>query len=216
MSTGFERIRCVGLIAALAAGRAQAEWVVGGYLGASHTVDSALGISQPDGKQSLPGVGWESRSLEAPPYYGLQVAYFFAEGGPLGLRVDFCHDKVYAHNLRPVLQRFSISHGLNSLTLDVVARIRRGRMVAYAGFGAGTVIPHVEAVTSGGSVDEYQWFRGIAAKPLAGVQFDLAGPIAVFAELRLTWVYVDDAIPNGDLTTRLFTQHAVAGALLRL
>src|SRR5439155_26839321 len=85
MSAGFDRIRCVGLIAALAAGRAQAEWVVGAYLGASHTVDSALGISQPDGKQSLPGVGWESRSLEAPPYYGLQVAYFFAEGGPLGL-----------------------------------------------------------------------------------------------------------------------------------
>ena len=82
MSAGFDRIRCVGLIAALAAGRAQAEWVVGGYLGASHTVDSALGISQPDGKQSLPGVGWESRSLGAPPYYGLQVAYFFAEGGP--------------------------------------------------------------------------------------------------------------------------------------
>ena len=71
-------------------------------------------------------------------------------------------------------------------------------------------------MTSGGSVDEYQWFRGIAAKPLAGVQFDLAGPIAVFAELRLTWVYVDVAIPNGNLTTRLFTQHAVAGALLRL
>lgn len=89
-------------------------------------------------------------------------------------------------------------------------------MVAYAGFGAGTVIPHVEAVTSGGSVDEYQWFRGIDAKPLAGVQFDLAGPMAVFVELRFTWVYVNVAIPNGDLTTRLFMQHAVAGALLRV
>ena len=162
------------------------------------------------------GVSWQSRSFEAPPYYGIQVGSFFAADGAVGARIDYCHDKVYAtSSLAPVLQRFSLSHGVNSITIDGLLRARRGALSVYAGLGLGTTIPHVEAVTASGAVDEYQWFRGLAAKALAGATYDVTGPLAVFAELRITYIDLKVDVPDGTASTPLFTAHVAAGALLR-
>jgi lipid A oxidase len=195
----------------------EAKWFVAAYGGGSHSVDSDLTASQPDGTHFFRGVSWESRSFESPPYYGLQFGNYFAADGAFGLRLDFCHDKVYAQTtLAPTLQRFSLSHGLNSITLDALARRRWSVVSVYAGAGIGTIVPHVEAATSTRAMDEYQWFRGPAAKLFAGVTVDIAGPLAAFAELRLTWVHASVDIPQGDAHASFLTEHAAAGALLRL
>ena len=147
----------------------------------------------------------------------MQAGSFFAADGAFGVRIDFCHDKVYAQTpLTPTLQRFSLSHGLNSITVDALVRHRWKSVAVYGGGGIGTIVPHVEAVTSSGTVDEYQWFRGPAAKALAGVTLDVAGPFALFAEVRLTWIHVSVRIPQGDARASFLTEHAAAGALLRL
>ena len=195
----------------------EAEWFVAAYGGGSHSVDSDLTISQPDGTHFFRGVSWESRSFESPPYYGLQVGNYFAADGAFGIRVDFCHDKVYGQtSLAPTLQRFSLSHGLNSITVDALVRRRWSFVSVYGGAGIGTIFPHVEAATPTGTVDEYQWFRGPAAKLLAGVTLDVAGPLALFGEFRLTWVHASVDIPQGSARVSFLTEHAAAGALLRL
>ncbi|HWE24155.1 MAG TPA: hypothetical protein VG496_09465 [Myxococcales bacterium] len=196
---------------------ARAEWFVAGYGGGSHTIDSDLTVTQPDGTHVFRGVAWESRSFEAPPYYGIQVGSFFAANETFGVRVDFCHDKVYAQtDLGPTLQRFSLSHGVNSITVDALLRRRFNSVAIYGGAGLGTIVPHAEVVTPAGSVDEYQWFRGPAVKALAGVSMDVAGPLGLFAELRLTWIHASVSIPQGDARASFYTGHAAAGALLRL
>ena len=141
----------------------------------------------------------------------------FFGGGAFGLRIDYCHDKVYAKtNLTPSLQRFSLSHGLNSITADALVRRRWTTFAVYIGAGVGTIVPHVEAVAAGGSVDGYQWFRGVAAKAVAGVTVEVAGPLAVFAELRLTYVHAAVSVPEGDARASFLAEHAAAGALFRL
>ena len=194
----------------------RAEWFVAGYLGGAHTVDSDLTVRQPDGTHLFRGVAWESRSFEVPPYYGIQLGGFFTDGA-FGVRIDYCHDKVYAQSdLAPTLQRFSLSHGLNSITVDALVRQRWAGRALYGGGGIGTVVPHVETATAAGSVEEYQWFRGFTGKALAGIALEVAGPFAVFAELRLTWIHASMEIPGGDARASFFTVHAAAGVLFRL
>ena len=205
------------LAMALTAGSARAEWTVAAYLGGSHTADSNVIVSQPDGEHLFRGVSWESRSFASPPYYGVQVADYFAAAGRFGIRLDFFHDKVYAAGdaLLPVLQRFSLSHGLNYLMADAALRQTWGLFDAYAGIGAGTVIPHVEAESQRGTTDAYQWFRGVAGKAFAGAVLRLGSRLGAFVELRASIARVRVSVPDGEVKASLFTQHAIAGALAR-
>jgi hypothetical protein len=213
MRTSAGAVACAAVVAGAPA---HAEWFAAAYLGGAHTIDSDLTVSQPDGVHLFRGVAWESRSFESPPYYGVQFGTYFAADGGFGLRVDFCHDKAFAQrSLAPTLDRFSLSHGLNSVTVDALVRHRWNRVALYGGAGFGTIVPHVEAITAAGSVDEYQWFRGIAAKALAGVSLDIAGPLSAFAEVRATWIRASVDIPGGDARASFFSEHAAAGALAR-
>ena len=203
--------------ALLASGAVRAEWFAAAYLGGAHTWDSYLTVAQSSGSTALRGVSWDSRSFEAPPYYGVQVGNFFAANDTFGIRIDYNHDKVYAaSSLAPALQRFSLSHGVNSITIDALWRHRSGAFSTYAGAGAGTAVPHVEAVSAAGSVDEYQWFRGLALKAIIGVTYDLLGPLAAFAEARITYIDLKVDIADGSASTALWTAHAAVGALIRL
>ena len=147
----------------------------------------------------------------------MQIGNFFAASGAFGIRIDYCHDKVYAaSDLAPALQRFSLSHGVNSVTIDALWRVRSGPFSVYGGAGAGSAVPHVEAVSAGGTVDAYQWFRGVAFKALAGATYELVGPLAAFAELRATYMHLKVDISDGTAATSLWTAHAAVGALIRL
>jgi hypothetical protein len=124
---------------------------------------------------------------------------------------------VYAtSDLAPALQRFSLSHGINSITIDALGRLRSGRFSVYGGIGGGTAVPHVEAVSAVGTVDEYQWFRGVALKAFTGATYELVGPLAVFAEVRGTYMHLTVDISDGTASTSLWTAHAAVGALIRL
>jgi len=196
---------------------ARAEWFAAAYLGGAHTWDSDVTVAQPSGSSTFRAVSWDSRSFEAPPYYGVQVGNYFASNGTFGIRIDYCHDKVYAAtDLAPGVQRFSLSHGVNSITVDALWRRRSGALSVYGGVGGGTAVPHVEAVSAAGTVDEYQWFRGIVLKALAGATVDVIGPLSVFAEVRLTYIDLKVNIADGTLVTSLWTAHAALGTLLRL
>jgi len=193
---------------------ARGETQVAAYLGNSWTARSDVSLAG----RTFPGVAWETRSFQSPPYYGVRAAHFFSEESGWGLALDFFHDKAYAADgsIAPALRRLSFSHGLNHVTVDVDWRTRAGPLRPYGGVGAGSLVPHVEAQSDSASVDEYQWFRGISAKAQVGVQWRLPGPAGIFLEYRLTFAYLRVSVPGGDLSTWLRTHHLVAGAFVAL
>jgi len=192
---------------------ARAETQLAAYLGNSWTARSDVALAG----RTFPGVAWETRSFQSPPYYGLRAAHFFAEESGWGVALDFFHDKAYAANgsIAPALRRLSFSHGLNHLTVDVDWHTRAGPLRPYAGLGAGFLVPHVEAQSDSASLEEYQWFRGLSTKAQVGMQWR-AGPVGVFVEYRLTLAHLRVSVPGGDLSTWLRTHHIVGGAFVAL
>jgi lipid A oxidase len=193
---------------------ARAETQLAAYLGNSWTARSDVELAG----RTFPRVTWETRSFQSPPYYGVRAAHFFAEETGWGIALDFFHDKAYAANgsIAPALRRLSFSPGLNHVTLDVNWRTRAGPLRPYAGLGAGSLVPHVEAQSDSASVDEYQWFRGVSAKAQVGAQWRLPGPAGVFLEYRFTLAHLRVSVPGGDLSTWPRTHHFVGGVFVAL
>src|SRR5438552_14667186 len=101
----------------------RAETQVAVYLGVSSTAESDVTLAG----QSFRAVQWETRSLRAPPYYGLRAAHFFERRG-WGMTIDFFHDKAYAASgsMARALSRLSVSHGPNHLMIALDWRTRAG------------------------------------------------------------------------------------------
>src|SRR5262249_31982159 len=124
-------------------------WVIGGFLGASRTASSPLTISQPSLGNNLTfrDVQLRSESFKGPLYYGLRGGHFLPRMPWIGLEAEFIHFKVFSNPqqtvhatgvyhgapinrdlpLGQIVQLYSISHGVNLLLLNLVARYRIGR-----------------------------------------------------------------------------------------
>jgi len=221
------------------------EIVLSGYAGRAFTDDGNLTLRTPPATRvAFRDVGWDDESFEPPPYYGLRATYWSRARPCWGVALDFTHTKVYADTSevtrrsgtvdgRPVTERgpisdhlesFSMSHGLNVLTANVMrrwfpwGRDRRhalGRLSPYVGAGLGVTIPHVEAVVNGVSTDEFQ-LGGPAAQLLAGVDVGLVGPVSTFLEYKALWTDVDaDLAGGGTLSTTQLTHQLVVGLSVR-
>ena len=107
-----------------------------------------------------------------PPYYGLRYTRW--QPNNWGWAIDFRHAKVFADEetlARSGVERLSLSHGLNTLTVGVLRRFPNGgQMTPYLGAGLGISVPHVEARSPAAARDtsEYQ-FRGPVAEVRAGL-----------------------------------------------
>jgi hypothetical protein len=111
------------------------------YLGSAHTLASPVAISQPTLMTSLifEGVRFEGRSFDPPLYYGGRGGYFMQSRPFLGIEAEFIHLKVFSnpaqqahvtgvHKGTPVdselplgeiVQRYSISHGVNLVLFNI-------------------------------------------------------------------------------------------------
>jgi hypothetical protein len=119
-----------------------AQWEAAGYIGAAHTQNSDLLLRQPSLGTDLrfTNISYRGESFQSPLYYGVRGGYFFRLHW--GAEVEFTHAKVFANvnqsapisgtlnglpvNVRQpvdtIVQRFSISHGVNLLLANVVFR----------------------------------------------------------------------------------------------
>src|SRR5438552_6967462 len=132
------------LTAGLLAGiDARAELVGSIFGGLTTTENNELRLRQTGGTDlTFHDVSYRSRNYESPPYYGGRLAYFLPDYTHWGFGLEFFHAKMYLNtgdNVRvtgardgaPVnevervgdtIDSFSISHGLNFLTADVIYR----------------------------------------------------------------------------------------------
>lgn len=220
------------------AGRAEAEWVVSGYLGAAHTSSSRLTLSQPASGTDVAfaSIDYSDESFAPPLYYGCRVARFFSRPSWLGVEAEFIHLKVYARTDRvseasgrvlgaPVSERvrvgdildsLSISHGLNFAVFNVVARHAAGgagsggRVALLARFGLGPTIPHAESRIDGEFHEGYELGAvGLHASGAAEVR--LVRGVAVLLEYKVTHTGQTVAVARGEVQGRFTSHHGVLG-----
>lgn len=178
----------------------------GGIQGAPHSDVSITGNPViPDGEFTA---GWEGRSFEAPPYYGIRATWWRNE--TLGFGLDFTHSKVYADDATLAtsgLSRFEFSDGINIVTVNVFRRWPEafGPMTPYVGGGVGVSVPHVEVTGGTSETFEYQ-LTGPAVAFVAGASYPISDRWSVFGEYKGTYsMNTADLDGGGTLETDIVT-----------
>lgn len=152
--------------------------------------------------------GWEGRSFEMPPYWGLRWTRWQTDR--FGWGVDINHTKVYADDdtlADSEFSHFEFSDGLNILTVNAWRRFpdASATFTPYVGAGIGISVPHVEVTTSGGRVFEYQ-VTGPAVQWVAGASYSLNDRWSVFGEYKGTYSMNEaDLGSGGTLETDIVT-----------
>jgi lipid A oxidase len=214
------RVACFVMACCSVAPPVRAEWTVSGYLGASFTRPNTLVLTErfSDGRSrdtvTWTDVPYASRSFKSPPYYGYRVTWFPHRSSHLGIAAELTHLKLYAPSdlaEQPILTRFSISHGLNLLTGNVVWRhdlLARVHITARA--GVGIAIPHGESTVRGDDQEQYE-VSGLALHGAVGPEFVLSRRLRAFAEYKLTTAAPSVSVAGGTIRGRYTSQHIAAG-----
>ena len=212
-------------------------WVVAAYLGGAHTHASDLTISQPSlGNQlSFEDVRFSSRSFRPPLYYGIRGGYFLDRLPSLGFDAEFVHLKVFANPqqrvtvsgmrrnagisgelpLGEIVQQYSVSHGVNLLLFNVVARRRveraaAGRLFLTARAGLGPTLPHTESRIEGQAQEQYE-FGSLAWQVSGGAEFRMWGRLYLLGEYKFTRTRQQGKVSMGTAESLLRTHHGVFG-----
>jgi opacity protein-like surface antigen len=231
------------MLLACAAQPARADWTVGVFIGAARTEETSIRLTQDTLSTDvvLLPVRYRSDSLRMPVYYAYRAA-FFPRSRWLGVEGEFIHLKVIAETARPVavegillgvpiserrslgsvVERFSISHGVNLVLLNVVARRGiqgtselRPRWSFAARFGAGASVPHAESTIGGASLEQYEW-GSMSVQAAAGAELRMTPRLSVSGEYKFTHTSQHVSVANGTAQTSLQTHHIVAGIVAHL
>lgn len=224
---------------------ARAETLLSFYSGKSFSDNSDLTLRRPgaDTRLTFRDVAFGDESFTSPIYYGARVTHFFRSRPWLGASVDFFHYKVFARTDRTVraigrengtpvdrrqplentIQRFSISHGVNYLTFNLLARQQwrrdtrfpNGRVQPYAGAGLGLLLLHPESEIGGESFQQYEW-NGVGYHLFLGVDYRVTRRWGLFVEYKYNARKVNVAVVDGTADTELSTHHLAFGASYRL
>jgi lipid A oxidase len=169
----------------------------GGLQGAPH---STVQISGDDTVPDLSfTAGWEGRSFELPPYYGIRATWW--RSATFGFGLDLNHTKIYADAETLALtgfDHFEMSDGLNILTVNAYRRWNEalGGLTPYVGGGLGVAIPHVELIENGSRTWGYQ-VTGPAVAWMAGVSYPITETWSVFGEYKGTYSQNEAELEGG-------------------
>lgn len=186
----------------------------GGWQTAPHSLVEVTGI----GAESFTA-GWEGRSFEMPPYWGVRGTYWLErfDMPQWGISVDFTHAKVYAddetlRNDIPDWSRFEFSDGINILTVNANRRFQRwNRFEPYVAAGIGLSIPHVEVTRFEGTTFEYQ-VGGVAFQAQIGANYYITDWLSVFGEYQFNYAMNDLSLTEGaKLKTDILLNAVVGG-----
>lgn len=178
----------------------------GGGTDASQTGGPAFAIGDTTG-DAAPGAdfnelfGWEGRSGELPPYYGVRATWW--QNDKWGYGVEFSHNKVYANrsdreNLG--FSRLEFTDGLNIVTLNVSRRWQDqwGSFTPYVSGGLGVAIPHVDVRHDASDSRTYEFqYTGPAMRLTAGASYAINDRYSVFGEYQFTYSHNEVDLDEG-------------------
>lgn len=196
-------------IALLAPTAALAEIELSFYGGWQNAPHSSASVS---GDSVLPDLsftaGWEGRSAQMPPYWGLRATWWRTE--EIGFGLDVNHAKVYADDetlAATGYDHLEFSDGLNIITLNAYRRFNGawGDFTPYVGGGVGFSMPHVELVDDGTRTWGYQ-ITGPAVTWIAGASYPVTESWSVFGEYKGTYsINAADLETGGTLESNIVT-----------
>jgi hypothetical protein len=194
---------------------ARADWTMAAFLGASHTNPATLELNLPASgiKHSFTSVSFDSESFESPPYYGYRLGWFPGRSSRVGLEAELIHLKVFSNSasFSPIVQRFSISHGLNLLLGNVVWRLsRHARVGLQVRGGVGVAIPHGESVVLGIAQEQYE-VSSIAVQGAAGPTVRVTRHLHAFGEFKVSSAAPNVSVAGGNVRGRYTSQHVAFG-----
>ncbi|SMC51090.1 outer membrane protein [Primorskyibacter flagellatus] len=198
---------------------ASAEMEVSLYSGWQTAPHSRASGDHPDGGSYNALIGWEGRSFEAPPYYGVRGTWWRDE--KLGFGLEFTHAKVYAPDSEKEaigFNRMEFTDGINLITVNAYRRWQNQwrDITPYVGGGIGLSIPHVDVESAGGEKTFGYQVTGPAVRLLAGVNYDLSERFAVFGEYQFTYSNNEaDLDGGGSLETEIKTNALNFGVTLK-
>ncbi|EPX86779.1 outer membrane protein [Salipiger mucosus] len=164
-------------------------------------------------------IGWDGKSFQMPPYYGVRGTWWRTD--TFGLALEFTHAKAYMpESERDALgfDRFEFTDGHNILTLNAMKRWPQewGAATPYVGAGLGVAFPHVDAETTTGSETYGYQLTGPAARLLAGVSYPVTERLSVFGEYQFTYSTNEgDLGDGGTFSTDLKTNALNVGLSLK-
>jgi hypothetical protein len=208
------------------------------FIGGALTQVSSIHLVQDQTQTDvvLSPVHYRSESFDAPIYYGYRAGVF-PRSGWLGVEGEFIHLKVVAETARTtsvtgvldgrpvsatrpladVVQRFEISHGLNLVLANVVARYMEtaarpsaSRWILSGRFGIGASIPNAESTFAGVSREQYEW-GALSLQGAGGVEVRLTTRLYLTGEYKFTRTVQQVSVVSGTVRTPLRTHHLVAG-----
>jgi opacity protein-like surface antigen len=216
------------------ASTADAQWYFVGYLGANSTTPGDVSIDLPASNLSLTfhDVEFDAHPFESPQYYGWRLGKLFAAGGRIGVELEFTHlkvigltDAVYDVDgssgsasfppgapMRAIVERYSMTHGLNFLVGNVVVRhpLGSGRAAFVGRVGVGSTIPHTETTVLAGSVDKYE-SGGFGFHAAAGLDVQLNGRLSFVVEYKFTRASPEISVAGGTGQTTASSHHVAFG-----
>ena len=153
-------------------------------------------------------IGWEGRSFDPAPYYGLRVTMW--QSPTFGYGLDFTHNKIYPQegDLPEGFDRLEFTDGLNILTVNAYRRWQNqwGDFTPYVGGGLGISVPHVEVEYEGAEETRGFQFTGPAATWIAGGSYPITDEWAVFGEYKGSYsLNTADLDSGGTLETNVIT-----------
>lgn len=206
-----------------APGSADADWLFGGYMGASGTSSNTLTVSPATGAAfSLNDVAYKGQAFRSPWYYGVRVSFVAPpDVRSLSPEIEWTHAKAIAQ-IDPRssdLNAFQQSHGLNFLLGNLAYRFAPrcgGRCTPVVRGGAGISTPHVESTFRNVHQEQYQ--RGGFAWQLgAGLEYHVWQFVYGIGDARITRVTEKHLHGAGaDIAGSFFTRHLDFGVALRL
>lgn len=212
---------------------AHGQWIVSAYGGAMHTQSSDVRVEDDRTNTSLvfEDAGFEGRSSQSPIYYGYRIGHRVGGTRWLFVEAEVIHGKLYprepattlgAGTLRgtivsrvpfdAVIQDFNLSHGLNFILINALARrtFPNRRVTATARLGAGPLLPHAESLVEGTRRGDYQW-AGIGMQVSGGGELTIWRTLAVTAEYKWTHARPRVSLARGDAMLTTTSHHIAIG-----
>jgi hypothetical protein len=194
---------------------AGATWTGELFLGTAYNAASRLTIVQ-DGHPELTwDAEWSTRPLEQPLYWTVRAG---REGDRHGWYLDLMHHKLYLENGPAEVQAFTVTHGLNLLTLQHAWLRERWRWFVLAG----VAIAHAENTVrerrlpeDGGLFGAGYRVSGPVVGIGAGASLPLTSRLAVAGEIRLTRAWLELDVVDGHAETSNTALHLLVGPRFR-
>jgi lipid A oxidase len=222
MAHMIRRVCGFGLVCALLllASPASAQWYAGVYMGANTTRPADVTVKGDGYNITIPKVSFEAQPFTSPQYYGWRVGRFFSDTRRIGAEVEFIHLKVIGNptQLRPSVQRYQMTHGLNYLVANLVSRVPFGRsaygdapFALISRIGAGATLPHAETTIFGAAQEQYE-YAGLGAHAAIGIDVRLKGRLSLLSEYKLTYARPTiSTANNGTGRTTTLSHHVAVG-----